>query len=159
MMLDEHKTPRSSWADAISTACYISNWIFLRSILHLSPFELRFERKLSVSHLRPFDCKCFVLKLDNLDKFESHSSDDILLGNTPHGRSYSVFNLETNIIVESCDVTTLCPHNVFECAGNKEMEESISVDEKLQSFDHDEDEPLLPSTSSLKLVPASTLEV
>jgi hypothetical protein len=25
MMLDEHKTPRCFWADAISTACYISN--------------------------------------------------------------------------------------------------------------------------------------
>jgi transposase InsO family protein len=37
MMLDEHRTPRCFWADAISTACYISNRIFLRSILHLTP--------------------------------------------------------------------------------------------------------------------------
>jgi transposase InsO family protein len=56
-MLDEHSTPRSFWTDAISTACYISNRIFLRSILHLTPFELRFGRKPSVSHLRPFGCK------------------------------------------------------------------------------------------------------
>jgi hypothetical protein len=73
-----------------------------------------------------------------------------------------VFNLETNTIVQLCDVTfnktTPCPRDVFECAGDKEIEESIFIDEKLQSFDHDEDEPLLPSTSSLKLVPASTLE-
>jgi transposase InsO family protein len=41
-MLDKHRTPRRFWADAISTACYISNWIFLRLILHLTPFELRF---------------------------------------------------------------------------------------------------------------------
>jgi hypothetical protein len=38
------------------------------------------------------------------------------------------------------------------------MEESIFVDEGLQSIDGDEDEPLLPSTSSLEHVPASTLE-
>jgi hypothetical protein len=38
------------------------------------------------------------------------------------------------------------------------MNESIFVDEELQSFDRDEDEPLLPSTSSPELVPASTLE-
>jgi transposase InsO family protein len=56
-MLDEHSTPRSFWTDAISTACYISNRIFLRSILHLTPFELRFGRKPSVSHLRAFGCK------------------------------------------------------------------------------------------------------
>jgi transposase InsO family protein len=57
LMLDEHKTPRHFWANAISTACYISNRIFLRSILHLTPFELRFGHKPSVFHVRPFGCK------------------------------------------------------------------------------------------------------
>jgi transposase InsO family protein len=88
MMLDEHRTPMRFWADAISTACYISNRIFLRSILHLTPFELRSSHKPSVFHLRPFGCKYFVLKHGNLDKFESRSFDGILLGYTPHGRSY-----------------------------------------------------------------------
>jgi hypothetical protein len=103
--------------------------------LNLTHFELRFGCKSSVSHLKPFGCKCFVLKCGNLDKFESHSSDGILLGSTPHGRSYRVFNLETNTIVESCDVifdeTAPCPHDVFECVGEKEMEESIFIDEEL----------------------------
>jgi hypothetical protein len=65
-----------------------------------------------------FGCKCFVLKCGNLDKFESLFSDGILLGYTPNDRSYRVFNLETNTIVESCDVTfketTPCPRDVFE---------------------------------------------
>jgi hypothetical protein len=90
------------------------------------------------------------LKCGNLDKFETRSSDGILLGYTPHGRSYRVFNLETNTVVESCVVTfdkiAPCPHDVFECASDKEMEECIFVDEGLQSVDGDEDEPLLPST-------------
>jgi hypothetical protein len=33
------------------------------------------------------------------------------------------YNFETNIVVESCDVTfdetAPCPHDVFECAGDK----------------------------------------
>jgi transposase InsO family protein len=37
-MLDEHSTPRRFWADAMSTTCYISNRIFLRLILLLTPF-------------------------------------------------------------------------------------------------------------------------
>jgi hypothetical protein len=119
MMLNEHRTPRCFWGNAISTACYISNQIFLHSILHLTPFEHHFGRKPSISHLRTFGCKCFVLKHGNLDKFESHSSDGILLGYTPHVRSYRVFNFETNTIVESYDVTfnetAPCPHDVFEC--------------------------------------------
>jgi hypothetical protein len=134
-MLGEHRTPRCFWADAISIACYISNRIFLRPILHLTPFELRFGRKHFVSHFRPFGCKCFVLKCGNLDKFESCYFDGILLGYTPHGRSYWVYNVETNTVVESCDVTfdetAPCPHGVSECAGDKEMEESIFVDEGL----------------------------
>jgi hypothetical protein len=161
-MLDEHRTPRRFWADAISTSCYISNRIFLRSILHLTPFELHFGRKPFVSHFRPFGCKCFLLKRGNLDKFESRSFDGILLGYTPHGRSYRVYNVQTNTVVESCDVTfnetAPYPHGVVECAGDKEMEESIFVDEGLQGVDGDEDEPLFPSTSSPEPVPASTLE-
>jgi hypothetical protein len=116
-MLDEHRTPMRFWADAISTVCYISNRIFLRSILHLTPFELRFSCRPPVSHFRPFGCKCFVLKRGNLDKFESHFFDGILLGYTPHGRSYRVYNFETNTVVESCNVTfdetAPCPHSVF----------------------------------------------
>jgi hypothetical protein len=156
MMLDKHKSPRRFWTNVISTACYISNRIFLRSILNLTPFKLRFGRKSSVSHLRHFDCKCFMLKRGNLDKFESHSSDGILLDYTPLGRSYRVFNLQTNIIIESYDVTfdetAPCPRHVFECVGDKEMVESIFIDEKLHVFNDDGDEPLLPSTSSLELV-------
>jgi hypothetical protein len=68
---------------------YISNRIFLSSILHLTPFELHFGRKPSISHLKPFGCKCFILKCGNLNKFESRSSDGILLGFIPHDRFYS----------------------------------------------------------------------
>jgi hypothetical protein len=85
-----------------------------------------------------------------------------LLGYTPHGRSYRVYNFETNTVVELCDVTfdetAPCPCGVFECAGDKEMEQSIFVDEGLQGVDGDEDELLLPSISSPEHVPASTLE-
>jgi hypothetical protein len=85
-----------------------------------------------------------------------------LLGCTPHGRSYQVYSFDTNTVVESCDVnfdeTAPCSRGVFECAGDKEMEESIFIDEGLQGINGDEDEPLLPSISSPELVPASTLE-
>jgi hypothetical protein len=62
-----------------------------------------------------------------------------------------VFNLETNTVVESYDVTfnktASCPHDVFESTGDNEIEESIFVDKELH-----------PSMSSSELVPTSTLE-
>jgi hypothetical protein len=135
----------------------------MRSLLNLTPFELRFGRQPSISHLRPFGCKCFILKHVNLDKFESLSSYGIFLGYTPHGRSYRVLNLETNTVVESCDVTfnetAPCSRDVFESTGDKEMEESIFVDEELQGLEGDEDEHIAPaSTSSRDPIPTSTLE-
>jgi hypothetical protein len=57
------------------------------------------------------------------------------------------------------DETAPCPRGVFECAGDKEMEENIFIDDGLLSVNGDEDELLLPSTSSPEHVPASTLEV
>jgi hypothetical protein len=46
-----------------------------------------------------------------------------------------VFNLKTNTVVESCDVNfdeiAPCPRDFLECVGDKEMEESIFIDEGL----------------------------
>jgi hypothetical protein len=56
------------------------------------------------------------------------------------------------------DETAPCSHDVFECAGDKDMEENIFIDEELQGLDGDVDKPLLPSTSSPELVPTFTLE-
>jgi hypothetical protein len=139
----------------------LTTW-FLNLLALDSAFELCFGRKPSISKFRPFGCKCFILNRGNLNQFESRSFDGILLGYTPHGRSYRVYNFETNTVVESCNVTfdetAPCPHGVVECAGDKEIEESIFVDEGLQGVDGDEDESLLPSTLSPEHVPGSTLE-
>ncbi|WVZ96991.1 LOW QUALITY PROTEIN: hypothetical protein U9M48_042562 [Paspalum notatum var. saurae] len=61
-MLDEHRTPRRFWAEAVNTACYIANQIFLRAFLGKTSYELRFGRQPSVKHLRAFGCTFFVLK-------------------------------------------------------------------------------------------------
>jgi hypothetical protein len=100
-------------------------------------------------------------KCGNLDKFKSRSSDGILLHYTPHDRFIVCLTL-TNIVVELCDVTfdetVLYSRDVFECIGDKKMEESIFIDEGQHGVDGDEDDPLLSSTSSLKHVPASILK-
>ena len=109
-------------------------------------------KALSVSHLCLFGCRCFILKRGNLDKFESRSSNDIFVGYSTHGHSYRIYNLDTNTIVEYCDVTfdesAPSAGSSFETAGDREMQESIFVDEDLQDFMDYEDVPLHPTTSS-----------
>nr|ABA98045.1 retrotransposon protein, putative, unclassified [Oryza sativa Japonica Group] len=104
-MLDEYKTPRKFWAEAINTACYISNRVFLRSKLGKTSYELRFGHQPKVSHLRVFGCKCFDLKSGNLDMFEARSTDGLFLGYLAHTRGYRVLILGTNKIVETCEVS------------------------------------------------------
>ena len=53
-----------------------------------------------------------MLEKGNLDKFESWSSNGVFLGYASHSRAYRVLNLETNNIMETCEVkfdeTTPC---------------------------------------------------
>jgi ribosomal protein S17 len=57
-----------------------------------------------------------------MDKFEARSVDGIFLVYASHSRAYHVLNLETNQIVETCEVTLdeTRPRSqlVFECAGD-----------------------------------------
>ncbi|WVZ89633.1 hypothetical protein U9M48_036012 [Paspalum notatum var. saurae] len=112
MMLDEHRTPRRFWAEAVNTASYIANWIFLRAFLGKTSYELRFGRQPSVKHLRAFGYRCFVLKkAGHLDKFESRCLDGIFLGYASSSRAFRVWILDAKQVVETCEVflMKLCP--------------------------------------------------
>jgi transposase InsO family protein len=106
MMLDEHRTPKRFWAEAVNTACYVSNGIYLRVHKKKTCYELMQGRTPKVSHFHVFGCMCFILKKGKkLDKFEARSVDGIFFGHASHSRAYRVLNLETNQIVETCEVT------------------------------------------------------
>jgi hypothetical protein len=80
MMLDEHRTPRRFWAEAVNTACYVSIRIYLRVYKKKTCYELMHGRTPKVSHFHVFGCKCFILKKGKkLDKFEARSVDGIFL--------------------------------------------------------------------------------
>ncbi|WVZ94029.1 hypothetical protein U9M48_039972 [Paspalum notatum var. saurae] len=121
-MLDEHRTPRRFWAEAVNTACYIANRIFLRAFLGKTSYELRFGR-------------CFVLKkARHLDKFESRCLDGIFLGYASNSRAFRVWILEAKQVVETCEVsfdeTMPCTTPAFELSGDDEEGTPIFEDEE-----------------------------
>jgi transposase InsO family protein len=129
-MLDEHRTPRRFWAEAVNTACYVSNRIYLRVHKKKTCYELMHGRTPKVSRFHFFGCKCFILKKGKkLDKFEARSVDGIFFDYASHFRAYRVLNLETNQIVETCEVTfhETQPRSqlVFECAVDDELGKEI----------------------------------
>jgi hypothetical protein len=74
-MLDQHRTPRRFWAEAVNTTCYVSNRIYLRVRKKKTCYELMHGRTPKVSDFHVFGCKCFILKKGmKLDKFEASRS-------------------------------------------------------------------------------------
>jgi hypothetical protein len=69
-----------------------------------------------------------LLTLTSL-RSKARSVDGIFFGYASHSRAYRVLNLETNEIVETCEVTfdETQPSSqlVFECAGDDEIREEI----------------------------------
>jgi hypothetical protein len=91
----------------------------------------------------------FILKKGKkLDKFKTRSVDGIFFGYASHSRAYRVLNLETNQIVETCEVTfdETQPRSqlVFECAGDNERGEEIIQEEEHEHGD-DEDGDVVPA--------------
>jgi hypothetical protein len=130
MILDEHRTPRRFWAEAVNNACYVSNRIYLRVHKKKTCYELMHGRTPKVSHFYALGCKCFIpKKAKKLDKFVARSVDGIFFGCASHSRAYRVLNLETNQFVETCEVTfdKTQPRSqlVFECSGDDELGEEI----------------------------------
>jgi hypothetical protein len=93
-MLDEHRTPRRFWAEAVTTTCYVSNRIYLKVHKKKTCYELMHGRTPKVSHFHVFGCKCFIFKKGNkLYKFEARSFDGIFFSYASHSRAYHVLNL------------------------------------------------------------------
>jgi hypothetical protein len=123
--------------------------IYLRVHKKKTCYKLMHSRTPKVSHFYVFGCKCFILKKGKkLDKFEARSVDGIFFGYASHSRAYRVLNLETNQIVETCEVTfdETQPRSqlVFECAGDDELGEEIFQEEEHEHGD-DEDDGVVPA--------------
>jgi hypothetical protein len=82
-----------------------------------------------------------------LDKFEARSVDGIFFGYASHSRAYLVLSLETNQIMETCEVTFNKTQPriqlVFECACDDELCEEIFQEEEHELGD-DEDGGVVP---------------
>jgi len=105
-MLNKFKLPKYFWVDAVYIAAYVLNRTLIRHILKKTPNELYKGGKPSVSLLRVFGCKCFVLNngKDNLGKFDAKYDEGIHIGYALNGHAYRVFNKRLFTVEESMHV-------------------------------------------------------
>ncbi|KAK1553434.1 hypothetical protein Q3G72_034975 [Acer saccharum] len=120
VMLLSNNVPRNLWAEAINTACYIGNRVFLRPGTRNTSYELWKGKRPNVSYFHTFGSKCYILNdRDQLGKFDAKSDEGIFIGYALNSRAYRVFNLKTLSVMESSNV-------VFD-------------DTRLKSNDHEEE--------------------
>ena len=104
-MLDEYKTSNRFWVEAINTACYSINLLYLHQILKKTSYELLTGKKPNVSYFRVFGSKCFILiKRGRNSKFAPKAVEGFLLGYDSNIRAYRVFNKSTRLVEVSCDI-------------------------------------------------------
>ena len=93
IMLNDCGLPKYFSADATSMTCYVLNRILIRPILDKTPYELLKGRKLNLSHLHVFGCKCFILNngKDSLGKFDVKTDEGIFIGYSQSSKAYYVY--------------------------------------------------------------------
>jgi hypothetical protein len=121
-MLDEYKTSYRFWAEAVNTACYAINRLYLHQILKKTSYELLTDKKPNVSYFRVFGSKCFILvKRGRKSKFAPKAVEGFLLGYDSNTRAYRVFNKSSGLVEVSCDI-------VFDETNGSQVEQ-VDLDE------------------------------
>ncbi|XP_024200625.1 uncharacterized protein LOC112203962 [Rosa chinensis] len=106
VMLHSAGLSSNFWAEAISTACYTINRVFLRPGTVQTAYELWKGKKPNINHLRVFGSPCYILRdREQLGKFDARSDDGIFLGYSINSRAYRVYNKRTRIVMESINVS------------------------------------------------------
>jgi hypothetical protein len=110
------------WAEAVNTACYAFNRLYLHRILKKTSYELLTGKKPNVSYFRVFGSKCFILvKRGRKPKFAPKAVEGFLLGYDSNTRAYRVFNKSTGLVEVSYDI-------VFDETNGSQVEQ-VDLDE------------------------------
>ncbi|WJX24547.1 hypothetical protein P8452_13641 [Trifolium repens] len=104
-MMHETKLAKHFWAEAVNTACYIQNRIYIRPLLNITTYELFKGRKPNISYFHQFGCTCYILNNKAYKrKFDAKACKGIFIGYSERSKAYRVYNSETNTVEESIHV-------------------------------------------------------
>lgn len=142
VMLNSKKLTKKLWAEAINTACYTINKVYLRPGTTKTPYEIWKGREPNRSHFHIFGSTCYILRdREQLGKFDAKSDTGVFLGYSNNSRAYRVYNMRTETFMESSNVV-VDDHKDFS-EFSKEIEIMSFVDGVSATFsDHDEDEEI-----------------
>lgn len=103
-MLTESSLAKFLWGEAIMTATYLANRSPTSSLEKMTPYEMWYQHKPKLSHLKVFGCTAFVhIPKGARKKFDNRSVECVLVGYECNG--YRLWNKNSRKIVYSSSVT------------------------------------------------------
>ena len=134
-MLLEIGLSKGFQAEAVNTACYIQNHVFLRPILKKTPYELWKGRRPNISYFHVFGSQCFILNTkDKFSKFDPKYDFEIFLGYSSISKAYRVYNKKTQAVKETIHISFMERKNDLnqKVADLEEEMENMSLNDNIQ---------------------------
>jgi hypothetical protein len=104
-MMKAKKLPSFLWGEAVTTAVYVLNRTFTRSVDGRTPYEAWHRRKPSVEHFRVFGCIAHVKSARPfLRKLDDRSTPMVFIGYEPGSKAYRVYDPATRRVHVTRDV-------------------------------------------------------
>ncbi|GJR54632.1 ribonuclease H-like domain-containing protein [Tanacetum coccineum] len=101
-MLADSKLPKTFWAEAVNTACYVQNRVLVIKPHNKTPCKLFLGRKPALSFMRPFGCPVTILNtIDHLGKFDEKADEGFFIRYSINSKA---FNTRTRIVEENLHV-------------------------------------------------------
>jgi hypothetical protein len=97
--------PLSLWDEFCRTAAYLTNFTATPTLNNRTPFELWFDRKPSLSHLREIGCRAFALIQTHNPKIYRRSNPCTLIGYAPNAKAYRLWDALSGRVFNSFHVT------------------------------------------------------
>jgi hypothetical protein len=159
--IDEYNTLQDLWVEAINTACYASNLLFLQKFLSKTLYELLNEKKPDVSFFRMFGCKYYIYKKrQHLGKFQRRCDIGFLVGYSSKSKAYRVFDHAIGLIEETYDVEfdesngSQGAHENLDDVGDESLREAMKniLVRDIKSKDDEDEVHVIDPPSSLSVL-------
>ena len=99
------KVPTKFWAEAVNTACYISNKVYSRPGTHKTLYKIWKGKKTNLKHFHEFSSPCYILNdKEPRGKLYAKSVEGVFIDYSSNNRAYRVYNMRTMSVMEAINV-------------------------------------------------------
>lgn len=93
------------WAEAVNTACYIINRVYVKPGSSTTPYEIWKGKTPNLCYFHIFGCVCYILNdKDPLGKFDAKSDEGMFMGYASNNMAFRVYNRRTGKVEELVNV-------------------------------------------------------